>query len=396
MSSSNLVRIAFIPEVVYGETPASGDFFQSRFTSDSLSGSPETTESQQIRVDRFSSGQVVTGLTVGGDVNFELAKEEAIDEMFESAMLNDFQVSAPVLVDLTIDVDANTIERESGDFNTDVNVGDILILGDFSDTRNNTQVSVVEIQSATVIKYAGPDTMVDETGSGTTFQVADKVSIGTTKKSFSIEKAFLDLTNKAIIYRGMLCSGFSISAAYGEIITGSFSFSGNDYDPVDAAVDFITNGRTIKDAATTNSLNGSIDMPFLITSAGASLGPAEFCIQSIEITLNNNLTAQNCIGKAAPKDYSPGTAQIEVSITAYFSDDSFPFIDKKITQESFAVGFFLKNLNGGYGFFMPAVQVSFDDPASAGINQDVTINMSGTAKVGANGESPLTIYKVAV
>jgi len=42
---------------------------------------------------------------------------------------------------------------------------------------------------------------------------------------------------------------------------------------------------------------------------------------------------------------------------------------------------------------MPAVQVSFDDPASGGQNQDVLISMTGTAKVGDAGESALTIYK---
>lgn len=34
MSSSNLVRIAFIEEVIEGETPSVGNFEQARFTSD--------------------------------------------------------------------------------------------------------------------------------------------------------------------------------------------------------------------------------------------------------------------------------------------------------------------------------------------------------------------------
>lgn len=393
MSSSNLVRIAFIKESVYGETPGSGDFSQSRFTSDTLSGSPETTESQQIRTDRYSSGQVVTGLTVGGDINFELAKEEELESMLESAMYNAFTPSTPVAVNLTVDITAKTITRASGDFNNDVAIGDVLTLTGFADANNNTEVMVVAINSATEVKYVGEETMVDEAGSGTSFQVADKISIGTTRTSFSIEKAFLDLTNKAIIYKGMIASAFTISATYGEIVTGNFSFSGNSYQAVDAAGDFITNLRTINDPATTNSMNGSIDMPFLVSSAVGVLDEATFCIQSVEIDLNNNLTAQTCIGEAAPKDYSPGTAQIGVNITAYNSDETYDLLTKKLTQESFAVGYLIKNVDGFYGFYMPAIQVSFDDPSSAGINQDVLINMSGVAKVGPNGESPLTIYR---
>lgn len=393
MSSSNLVRIAFIKETVYGETPGSGNFSQSRFTSDSLSGSPETTESQQIRTDRFSSGQIVTGLTVGGDINFELASEDELELMLESAMYNAFVPTAPVNVDITIDDTAKTLTRAGGDWNANTKVGDVLILDGFSDTNNNTEVIVVAINSAVELKYVGQEEMEDEAGSGTSYQVADKISIGTTRTSFSIEKAFLDLTNKAIIYKGMIASGFSLSATYGEVVTGTFNFSGNSYQAVEASGDFITDGRTINDAATTNSMNGSVDIPFLVSSAVGSLDEATFCIQSIEINLNNNLTPQTCIGEIAPQDYSPGTAQIGVNITAYNSDESYALLTKKLTQEPFAIGYIIKNVDGFYGFYMPAVQVSFDDPSSAGINQDVLISMSGVAKVGSSGESPLTIYR---
>jgi hypothetical protein len=392
MSSSNLVRLAFVPETVYGQTPTGQNYTQARFTSDSLSGSPETTESQQIRTDRLSSGQVATGLTVGGDINFELAKEAAIDELIESAMYNSWTVSAPVNADLTIDTTAGTIDRAAGDYTSEVAVGDIITLAGFSNSVNNTQIMVVAVVDADTIRYVGPDTMVDEVGAGTSFEVSDKISIGTTKKSFTMEKAFLDLTEKAINYRGMIASNMNLNVAYGEIITGNFSFQGNDYQPVQAAADFATNGETINPAATTNSMNGSIDMPFLVLE-DTTLDETTFCIQSVEISMNNNLTAQTCIGRAAPQDYSEGTAQIEVSMTAYLANENWQLLSKKLSQQSFAVGFLVKNVDGYYGFYMPAIQVSFDDPASAGINQDVLITMSGTAKVGPNGESSLVMYR---
>lgn len=393
MSSSNLVRLALIEESTYGQTPGAGNFSQARFTSDGLSGTPETTESQQIRTDRMSSGQVVTGLTVGGPVNMELAKESVIDDLFESAMYSTWQTSSAVAVDLTIDVTAKTIVRAAGDFTADVQVGKVLTLTGFSNTVNNTQVMVTEVTNATTIKFSGPDTMVDETGSGTSYQKADYLEIGTTKKSFSIEKAFLDLTDKAIIYRGMIVSSMSLNVAYGEIISSVFTFSGNDYETVTASGDFITDGRTIDAAATTNSLNGSVDMPFLINSADGTLDTSDFCIQSVNLNLNNNLTPQTCIGQAAPDDYSAGTAQIETSLTAYLADENWALLVKKLTQDPFALGFIVKNTGGFYGFYLPAVQVSFEDPGSQGINQDVFLNMTGVAKVGSSGESALTIFK---
>ena len=393
MSSSNLVRVTAIEESVYGVTPAAGNFETVRFTSEALSGTPETTESQQIRTDRMSSGQVVTGLTVGGDTNHELAKEDIIDKFFESAMYNTWVVDTPVAVDMTIDTTAKTITRASGDFNTDVEVGDLVLLSGFTNAENNVQIMVTSIDSATVISYVGVDGMVDEVAVGSSFQVEDKLEIGTTKKSFSMEKQFLDLTTKGINYKGMIASQMSLNFSYGEIAGLSFSFQGNGYQAVSQAADLITDGRTVNGAATTNSMNGSVDMPFLINSAAGTLDESTFCIQSVELSMNNNLTAQTCIGETAPKDYSEGTAQIEVSISAYLANENWALLAKKLSQEAFSVGFLVKNVDGYYAFFMPAVQVSFEDPASAGQNQDVILNMSGTAKVGANGESALKIFR---
>lgn len=393
MSSSNLVRITQIEETVYGTTPGAGNFKTVRFTSDRLSGTPETTESQQIRTDRLSSGQVVTGLTVGGDISSELATESVIHDWLESAMFNTFTDHSAVAVDLTIDATAKTIVRASGDFTVDVEVGDVLILTGFSNSVNNVEVMVTEVTNATTISFSGPETMVDETGSGTSYEIADEISIGTTKKSFSMEKAFTDLTDKAIIYKGMIVSSMSLNVAYGEIINTTFTFSGNDYTTVTSSGDFITDGRTVDAAATTNSMNGSVDMPFLINSAAGALDTSTFCIQSIELSLNNNLTPQTCIGETAPVDYSEGTAQIEISINAYLADDNWALLAKKLTQEPFSIGFLVKNAGGFYAFFLPSVQVSFEDPASQGINQDVFLNMTGVAKVGDSGENAMKIFK---
>ena len=392
MSSSNQVRLAMIAETTYGETPAVGDFETVRFTSDSLSGTPDTAESQQIRTDRASSGQVVTGLTLGGDINIELAKEDSIDLLFKSAMYSDWVEDAPITVNIDIEATTKKLTRASGDWAVDCVVGDVLTLSGFTNTENNTQVMVAAIDSALILSIIAPVDIVTETG-GTIFEVADKMEIGTTKTSMSLEKAFLDITTKAINYNGMIASGFSISAAYGSIITGAFNLSGNGYNPVNAAGDFMTNGRTITAAATSNSMNGSVDMPFIANSASGSFDTSSFCIQSVEINLNNNLTPQTCIGTVAPNDYSEGTAQIEVSLTAYLADGNWNFMAKKLSQESFALGFILKNADGFYGFYMPAVQVSFDDPASAGQNQDIMLTMSGTAKVGSSSEAPLRIFR---
>lgn len=384
-------------QVTAASTPlagGSGEFKTARFISEEYSGTPETTESQQIRTDRMSSGQVVTGLTVGGGHSFELAKEGAIEDFIESAMFNTWSSTSLVTRALTINNTAKTITAVSGSFvNEGLVVGDFITLGGFTAPGNNTQVMIVNV-TALVLTYVGPTGMSDGTGATTTYRRADKITIGIDKQSLSVEKSFLDLTEKAINYKGMICSDMELNVEYGALINGSFSMSGNNYDPVDADTDFLTYQSYITDPATTNTLNGSVDMPFLATNVTGSFGVDDFCIQNLNISLANNLTTQTCIGKAAPEDYTPGTAQIEVSLSSYLKDGNWDFLARKLSQESFAIGFQVKNTDGWYAFYMPAVQVSFDDPASAGQNQDVTMDMSGTAKVGATGESALTIYRL--
>lgn len=393
MSSSNEVRISYIEETVYGETPVAGNFSQARFTSDAISATPETVESALIRTDRLSSGQVLTGLTIAGDLSLEYSKSQDVDDFFEAAMMSSWQTSLSVGADLTIDTVAKEITRSAGDWNVDVEVGDVIKLSLFANSVNNTEVMVTEIKTAQVIAFVGPKEMVDEVGVGNSFQVLDKVKIGTTQKSFSIEKKFNDLTTKGINYTGMLVDGFTMTAAYGEIVNGSFSLVGENVTYAQQATDLITNGRTVNPAATSTSLNGSVDMAFLASSASGAFDGVDFCIQSIEISLANNSQPQNCVGKIGPQQYTLGTAQVNINLSAYLADETWQFLSKKISQESFSLGFTVKNSFGSYSFYVPALQLTFEDPGSEGANTDIILEMTGVAKVGLNGENSLTIFR---
>lgn len=371
-----------------------GEYKTARFVNEKYSGTPETTESQQIRTDRQSSGQVVTGLTVNGGHGFELAKEEELEDFMESAMFNEWESSDLESLNLEIDIDLKKLIRVSGSFiDEGVEVGDVIMLGSFSNAANNVPIMATSV-SALEIVFAGPAGMVDAASEAATYQIADKLSIGIEKKSLTIEKSFLDLTTKAIIYRGALVSQMELNVEYGALISGSFDTQGNDYDTADAAAEFATYEHYITDPATTNSMNGSVDMPFITTNVTGAFVQDSLCIQSLKISLNNNLSVQNCIGRAAPENYSPGTAQVGIELSSYLKDANWDLLARKLSQESFAVGFMVKNADGWYGFYIPAIQVSFDDPASGGANQDISLDMTGTAKVGANGESALTIFRL--
>lgn len=368
-------------------------FQTARFTQEKYSGTPATTESAQIRTDRQSSGQVVTGLTVDGGHTFELAKELAIEDFLESAMFNSWVTSALVSGSFALNLTTKKLIRTSGSFvNEGVKVGDFIQLSAFVASGNNTIVMATAV-SALEVTFAHPTGMVDASAEAAAYQICDKLAVGTTKKSLTVEKTFLDLTTKALIYRGCLVSQMEMKVEYGSLISGSFDTQGNDYENADQASEFASNGEYFADPATTNTLNGSVDMPFVATDVAGEWDQDLFCLQSIDLTLNNNLTVQNCIGKAAPENYSPGTAQIGAQLSSYLKDANWDLLNRKLSQESFALGYMVKNDGGFYGFFMPAIQVSFDDPASGGANQEISLSMTGVAKVGSSGESALSIYR---
>lgn len=370
-----------------------GSFRTARFTSEQYSGTPETTESEQIRTDRMSSGQVVTGLMVEGGHNFELAKEEALEDFMESAMFSEWVSYSPVTANFELNLTTKKLIRASGSFvDEGVTVGAFIKLSNFAVAGNNTIVMAVAV-SALEVTFVHPTGMVTAASESATYQICDSLSIGSTKKSLTIEKTFLDLTTKALIYRGCLVNQMDLNVEYGSLVNGTFSTMGNDYDTADAASEFASYEEYFRDPATSNTLNGSVDMPFIATNVTGSWAQDEFCLQNLNLSLNNNLTVQNCIGRAAPENYSPGTSNITVELSSYLKDTNWDLLARKLSQESFSIGYYLSNTDGWYGFYLPAIQVTFDDPQSAGANQEISLEMSGMAKVGSNGESALTIYR---
>jgi hypothetical protein len=153
----------------------------------------------------------------------------------------------------------------------------------------------------------------------------------------------------------------------------------------------VTAGGTITPAGTSNPINPSVDMELVTVDNVAT----DYCTQSFNITLDNGLNPNQCIGRVAPRDYDLGTAAVSVDTTIYLSDTSYDkFMPEKMTQNPIAMSFVAQNDSGGYAYQLNAVQLSFPDPAATGQNESVMIEASGVGKVGPNGESTLRVYKL--
>jgi Phage tail tube protein len=406
MSSSNLVSVTYVAEATYGTAPTPAPAVAlktARFTSESLSGTPETTVSQELRTDRMSSGQVVTGLAVDGDISFELSRDAFFDDFFEASLMTTYVAkltSSAGNITLTPITDQSATLTLTGAL-TGAAVGDILQLDPTAGGSPTVLVVITSITTPTTVFVVATarNQAAMAAVPGLVYRPAYAI-IGATKKSFTISKAYQDVTHlvssdqHSQTYNGELVSGFSIDAAYGAIVTGSFTMAGNGYTQVapSYAQTVVTAGGSVTAAGTSSPLNASVDMP-VVTKDGYVA--TDFCVEKISLTMSNGLDPQNCIGKVAPQDYSLGTCEIGISVDAYLSDSSYDsFMAKKLSQVPINLTFSAFNSSGGYAFAISAAQLSFPDPSATGLNEQVMINATGTAKVGTGGASSIRIYKL--
>jgi len=387
MSSSNEIDIIYAPETVtYGVVESGQDFETVRKTSDGLSGTPETSVSAEARKDRQSAGQILVGLEVGGPIGYELSASKCFDDFIEAGMGTAWAAKVSKSATLTIDVNAGTLDRSSGDFGTDgVKVGMPITLQGFAAAANNTTVFVSSV-GATSLDVVFPSG-VSDSGGGTGFIIPKNTKIGTTRKSFSIEKQFTDIS-KFLSYAGMRSNGFTLETSVGQPVSGEFNFGGADYD--NNAVS-IANGHTVNAADSNQKINSTVDMGVLVVDDLA----VPYCVEGMSIALNNNLTPTKCIAKVGPKDQIPFEAEVTVDITAHLEATNFALIGKKISQEPLAIGFSLRDGDGiGYAFYFPRVQLSFPDPAMSGKNAHVMIEASGVASYDETDGNTMFVYRL--
>jgi hypothetical protein len=394
MSSSNLVRLAFVPEAAYGVTPTGVDWDTMRKVSESLSGTPTTTESEEARSDRQAGGQIQVGLELGGDVTFEVASSKCYKDHILAAM-KDEAWALPVTSAaeaFTVDATAMTITAVTSDFVAmGLRAGDMVKI-DANDTGYTGAQPMVYITVLTnkVMTVIGRNLVTGSFPATTTIERPEFVQIGQTDHSFTMEKNFLDLTDKAISYRGMLLDGLSLAFTYGEIAQGGFTYIGNGYEtptPPD------TDGEVVNPATSEIPFNATSDIGLvLIDDDAGNPQDANFCIQSLGIELTNNHQPEECIGDLAPGSYSAGTASITVEVSGYLADENFGYIQKKIDQTPVEVAYYAENQDGGIAVHVFEAQLSFDDPSSGGRDQIVTMDMSGTAKYSEQYGNSMRIY----
>lgn len=233
-ASSNRTAIRRVEETVFGTTPATPAFIDTRYTSESLNYSITNITSNEIRSDRMTSDLVQTEADVSGAVDFEMSYG-SFDDLFIHALGDadgftaDYGLSA---ITFSADAGVGFSDSGSGFIAAGITVGDWIRVTGFAAANNNGYFRVESVTAGVLTVEDASGVTVEAAGATVDIHGA-KITNGVAEKSFSFEKefgdAFADAANPTpvfLYFAGVRTCGFTLNVNVGEILTGSFNMQG--------------------------------------------------------------------------------------------------------------------------------------------------------------------------
>lgn len=369
MSSADLITHKYLAEVTLGTTPAAA-LTKMTVVSSSIDANISTTVSNQINPNRYETDLIQTEASTAGDIGIEW-QYGAYDPFIESALGGTFST----LFNLTAtDISAanadSSFNSVAAAFNTSTILpGHWINVTGFTDPANNGLFLVVSVTTAKIVVAA---TLVTEAAGDSVTIKSRSVRNGTTRKSFTIEKEFVDTTPTMFaIHRGMVVNTMNINSATGSIVNGSFGFSGltTDYETA-------TSGTGAAIAAVTNEVFSPVAGVGTIYEGGTALTGA--CVRSINLTTTNNLRMTTCLGQLYPTNVNLGTLSATGTIELYLADKT--LLDKFVDGTYTSLSYSFDDVEGNkFVIYMPRVKYSTGTISGISKGSDAMVSLGFTS-----------------
>lgn len=373
MSQADLITHKYVQEVTLGVTPTSPALTKINVVSSSIDANISTTVSNQITPNRANTSLVRTEGSTGGDLGIEWSYA-AYDDFVEGALGGDFSTAVSLTAtDISASSTDNSINSVAAAFNTtNILPGHWIKISGFTGagaTANNGIAKVVSITTSKII-VSGLTLVTDAAGESVTIK-GKSVRNGTTRKSYTIEKEFSDLSNVFAVHKGCVVNGMSINAAVGSIVSGSFTFAGTT-----TSYPATTSGTGSEIAATANQSYDPTDSIGTVWIDGVA---STTCIRSLNLTTSNNTRNQNCLGSLYPSGVSLGTLDVTAQAEMYFNDTA--LLNKFIAGTPVSISYSFSDIDGNYLVIdMPEVYFSSGNVSGISKNSD-TMNSFGLTAV---------------
>ncbi|OGO14146.1 MAG: hypothetical protein A2Y53_05665 [Chloroflexi bacterium RBG_16_47_49] len=343
MSDANRESTGYIAEVTYGVNPG-GTKQLVNFTNNSLGATNETKNSAFVRSDTNVAGNVRTSTASGGSIGIEL-QYGGYDSFLEAAMRGTFSAGLNVTATTISAASADNSFNDSGSGLAAAVVGQWFKSSGFATAANNGYFYVVSKTAAKIVALGG--TLVNEAATPTVTLKGSVLSNSTTKKSFTIERNFQDIT-RFLLFTGQRVGDFNLSFATSDIANGSVSFIGQD-----GASSGTSGFSGSTAAATTASMNTINDIKSILINKVAST----LDFTSIDFSINTNSEALKAIANLNATDVRQGSIGVSGNLGVYFEDAT--FIDKVLAFTALDLAFVTEDAAGnGYIWHFPTTHIN--------------------------------------
>lgn len=313
LASGTRVKTGYITEVTRGTTPGSPTLKELRATTRNINLQKNILETQEVRASRQKSDARHGFNQVVGSYGFELALQD-YDDIIEYAMSGTWAAGTTAT---TIGTDAtgtgtSKFTRASGSFITDgFRVGDIVQGAGFTDPDINLPYPVISVSALEIVVYDPGDVISTEAAGGgkSVTLVGKRVDIGTTLRTGSFERQFLDVAQYQL-FRGVAVNQFSLNITPEAIVGGTFDLLG-----MSAAA---MSGSSVSGGAPTAPQRTSPFAAFdgAIFEAGALIA----VVTGLTLALNNNRRLEAVVGAKFSPDVFEGQAEVSGEVTAFFEN----------------------------------------------------------------------------
>ena len=394
-ASSSLAQLSYMEETTWGVTPVAGPGAKNlRMTGESLKIDMTKTASEEIQASRQVKSLFVTDLQATGGINFEMSFKE-YDALLAGLMMADWNVygtnglSASLtgtlaVADGTKDVITFDAAPAGNDALSKLAVGQWISLlpgTGAAPSAANLGARRVIGKTATTLELEKVTGGVLDTAK--TFKIrASRLTHGTTKKSFTLEKAFTDV-NQYFIHRGMMVSKLSLSLKGKSAITGSFDFLGRDGFRADA-----TSLPGVIAASEAYPVMSSVTGVSKVRMAGQDVNTLySTYLKELSLDFDNALQGQDALGELGNVGVMLGTIALSGSFQAYLNDGS--LYDDFIASITQSLSFLMTDTQGqGYAVTVTNMDMSSVNVVAGKKDESVMLEVNWTAlEDAASGKS---------
>ena len=378
--TSNTV-VAFSPaaKVAWANTAAitTNNFVELPITGGSMSESPDTVRSSQLRSDAQLADMKRTGGEPTAAFDFEMQADN-MDNILRAALRNspantwsNFAITATTISATASDKSLN--DSGSG-FSTSIPKGSWIYVSGFTgDTSNNGWKQVSKTTAPTAAKIIVEQTLVDDGATESVTITSSEIRNGSDLTSFSLQMANLDIASTFRLITGARITDFGLNISSQSIIPGNVVFSGKRMTRPTSA----SGAGSVTPAA-------DVDVMSEVTAFdGFWIGGSEITTyEMVSASLNISTTARPQVGLGNLQKVGMNLGPIDVtgSVEFYLESANYATLqDYLLGFTSFEFAFALSDGTNRYFFHMPQVKLTSEPGTVGGIDTDMMLSFDFAA-----------------